>query len=121
MNLAARRTLYWTPRVISIVFAVFISLFALDVFQGHAAPAQVALALAMHLVPTALVVVALVIAWRWEWVGAVLYFGLAVLYVVVMHERARWDWYLLIAGPAVLVGVLFLLGWLFRRELRART
>jgi hypothetical protein len=120
MNPVARRTLYWAPRVLSILFAVFISLFALDVFGEHYRPAQLVVALAMHLIPIALVVVALVIAWRWEWVGAVLYFGLAVLYYVTMHTRARWDWYLIIAGPLVLVGLLFLLGWLKRGELRPR-
>jgi hypothetical protein len=120
MNLATRRTMFWAPRVLGILFALFISVFALDVFNEHYRPAQLAVALAMHLIPTALAVVALVIAWRWEWVGAVLFFGLAVLYWLTMHTRAHWDWYLAIAGPLVLVGLLFLFGWIHRRELRAR-
>ena len=46
--------LYWAPRILSIIFAGFISLFALDVFnEGHSFW-ETLLALAVHLIPTAL-------------------------------------------------------------------
>jgi hypothetical protein len=121
MSPIARRLLFWTPRVLTILFAVFISVFALDVFGEHYSPGQLLVALGMHLIPTALIVVALLVAWRWEWVGAVLFFGLGVLYIVTVHDRASWDWYLFIAGPLFLVGLLFLLNWRYRAELRRRT
>jgi hypothetical protein len=36
MNESKRRMLFWTPRLLSILFAIFISLFALDVFgEGY--------------------------------------------------------------------------------------
>jgi hypothetical protein len=121
MSPVARRWLFWTPRVLTILFAVFISLFAMDVFEGHQPLGQVLLALAMHLIPTGLVLLSLAIAWRWEWVGAVLFFGLGVAYIVTVRGRAQWDWYLFIAGPLFLVGLLFLLNWRHRAELRQRT
>jgi len=114
---AARRWLYWSPRLLGILFAVFVSVFALDVFNEHDSPGQLIVALGMHMIPTALVVLVLIVAWRWEWVGAVLCFGLGVLYVVTMHSRAHWDWYVVIVGPLVLVGLLFLLNWRYRAEL----
>jgi hypothetical protein len=116
----ARRFLFWTPRVIGIALALFISVFALDVFDEHYRLPQLLVALGMHLIPTALVVVALIVAWRWEWVGAVLFFGLGVAYIVSMWGRFSWDVYALIAGPAFLVGLLFLAGWRYRAELRGR-
>ena len=33
-------------------------------------------ALAMHRIPTGLILITLAVAWRWEWVGAVLFRGL---------------------------------------------
>jgi hypothetical protein len=120
MSPAARRWLYWTPRALTLLFAVFISIFALDVFNEHYRLPQLLVALGMHLVPTALVLAALAVAWRWEWVGAVLFLGLGALYIVTMHSRAHWDWYLVIAGPLFLVGALFLFGWRHRAELRRR-
>ena len=36
MNNKWKRVLYWTPRVLGILFALFISIFALDVFgEGY--------------------------------------------------------------------------------------
>lgn len=72
----------------------------------------------MHLIPSFIVVIALVVAWRWEWVGAVLFFGLAVFYVVMAWGRFPFGTYLAISGPLGLIGVLFLLNWRYRCELR---
>ena len=121
MSPIARRLLFWTPRVLGIAFALFISIFAMDVFGEHYSLPQLLVALGMHLIPTGLIAVALIVAWRWEWVGAVLFFGLGVAYIVTVHERAPWDWYVFIAGPAFLMGLLFLLNWRYRAELRRRT
>jgi glucose-6-phosphate-specific signal transduction histidine kinase len=118
---AARRWLFWTPRILTILFAAFISIFALDVFEGHPSLGQLLVALGMHLIPTAVLLVTLALAWRWEWVGALVYSALGVLYIVTMWGRFSWDVYALIAGPAFLLGLLFLLGWHYRTELRAHT
>jgi len=120
MSPVVRRLLFWTPRVLGIAFAAFISIFAMDVFTAHYSLPQLLVALGMHLIPTALVVVALIVAWRWEWVGAALFFGLGVAYIVTMWGRFPLNVYFAIAGPAFLMGLLFLLGWIYRKELRAR-
>jgi hypothetical protein len=41
------------------------------------------------------------------------------LYLVIATGRLHWSAYALIAGPLFLVGVLFLLNWRFRAELRS--
>lgn len=79
MNNSINRLVYWTPRIMGIPFAAFISLFALDVFEDGFQGFQTILALLIHLLPTTgLVVLALIISWRWEWVGALLFSGLGV-------------------------------------------
>jgi len=94
------------------------SVFALDVFDGHHGFWQTAFALAMHLIPTAIVLLFLLLAWRWEWTGAVFFTALAVLYLVAFPGRVHWSAYALISGPLFLLGMLFLLNWVFRAELR---
>jgi hypothetical protein len=65
--------LFWSPRVLSILFTAFVSVFALDVFgEGHGFW-QTCLALLMHLVPSALLLAALLVAWRHQCVGAILF------------------------------------------------
>jgi hypothetical protein len=72
----------------------------------------------MHLIPTWIILILLVLAWRWEWVGAVGFIALAALYVIVAWAPGRWSWYLYISGPLLLIGLLFLAGWL--RKARSR-
>lgn len=114
MKTTADRVLLWTPRVLALLFAAFISLFALDVFDGQHGFWQTALALAMHLIPTAVVLVFAALAWRWAWIGAIAFPALGTFYIATAWGRFPWLTYLIIAGPLVLVGVLFLLSWLRR-------
>jgi hypothetical protein len=112
-----KHTLFWSPRVLSILFVLFISLFALDVFsEGHGFW-QTMLALLIHLIPTGIIIVAIVIAWRREWIGAVLFIacGLSYLFTNLRHV----SWILTISGPLLFIGVLFLLSWLYRKDPRA--
>jgi energy-coupling factor transporter transmembrane protein EcfT len=89
-------------------------MFALDVFSEDSGFWQTIVALLIHLIPTFIVVIALLIGWRWEWVGSVLFGALALFYVVWMWGRFPLVTYLSISGPLALVGVLFLLNWIYR-------
>jgi hypothetical protein len=120
MSTNTRRALFWAPRILSILFALFLSLFALDVFgEGHSFWETV-LALLIHLIPVYIVVIVLVVAWRWEWVGAVLFPALGIFYIVWMWGRFPVVTYVSMSGPLFLIGVLFLLNWIYREELRTR-
>ena len=126
MTQLSKRALFWTPRALSIVFIAFLSIFALDVFDEHLGLWRTVLALTMHLIPSFVLVAALVLAWRWEWIGAALYAGAGLLYVgwVVSLSRpvppaVRLIWVLTIAGPAFVIDGLFLANWLKRGDIRA--
>jgi len=69
MRRPVRRLLFWTPRVALLLFAAFLSIFALDVFGAGYGFWETALALLMHLIPMWIMLGALALAWRWEWVG----------------------------------------------------
>ena len=118
MKRPVKRLLFWTPRILCILFAVFVSLFALDVFGEGYGFWGTMLALLMHLIPTFVILIVLAISWRWEWVGGIMFIALGVLYLVMSWGRFHWSAYLLISGPLFLVGVLFLINWLYRAELR---
>lgn len=105
--------LFWAPRILAILFAVFVSLFALDVFTEGRGIGETILALLMHLIPTYLVVICLIIAWRREWTGAILFVCLAVLFQVI-SRGAGW----ILSAPLMVIAVLFASGRLFRARPR---
>jgi hypothetical protein len=120
MNPTVKRALFWTPRVLCILFAIFISLFALDVFGQGYGFWETLWALLMHLLPTILLLVALAIAWRWAWLGGVLFLALGAGYLLLAGSRVDWSADLfIIAGPLFLVGLLFLASWWVGRADRA--
>ena len=106
MNSNTKRWLYWLPRVLSILFALFISLLALDVFGEGYNFWETLVALFMHLIPTFILVAVLAIAWRWERVGAALFLALAIIYLVLTDGRM-----LTIPIPLIIFSLLFLVSW----------
>ena len=109
------KIIFWLPRVLSIVFILFVSLFALDVFSSYSGLAVI-VPLFMHLIPSFVLAVALAIAWTRDWFGAFVYLGFAVWYVLSAGVDRPWSWYLAIAAPAAIIGTFFLTGWLQKRR-----
>jgi hypothetical protein len=120
MNRITKQTLFWFPRVLCILFALFTSIFALDVFSEHSGIWNILVALVMHLIPTFIIVIVLIISWRWEWIGAIIFIILSLFYVVWTWGRFPLVTYLTIAGPLFLIGVLFLLNWVYKSELKTK-
>jgi len=119
MNKSLQQFLYWTPRIAGILFILFLSLFALDVFEMGLGFWGTLLALFMHLIPSLVLTAGVILGWRWEWVGAALFMGWAAWYVVSARGFG-WSVYLLIAGIPTIIGLLFLAGWVWRGSIRAR-
>jgi len=118
MKTNLKSILRWTPRVLCLLFAAFISLFAFDVIGESRGFWPTALALLMHLIPTGILLVLLAVSWRWEWVGGVLFPALGIFYLVTFRGRFHWSAYMAIAGPLLLVGALFLLSWRQRKNMQ---
>ena len=117
-----KNLLYWTPRVLVILFTAFISLFALDVFAEGYTFWETLVALFMHLIPSFLLIIALVVAWRWERVGGLLFIGLGILFLFWFGGRGDQDvvenWFATLFMPGVmfLTGILFLADQYYRSQ-----
>jgi hypothetical protein len=108
MTKTSQTFLLWAPRIGGLLVAVFLGLFALDAFNETSVVAAFA-AFTIHLIPSLLVLTVVAVAWKFEWIGAIAFLGLAVLYAMMV--RGRMDWMIAISGPLALVGVLFLVSW----------
>ncbi|MBN2567768.1 hypothetical protein JXB02_06830 [Candidatus Woesearchaeota archaeon] len=97
----ARGTLWWLPRVLGILYILFISLFAFDV-------PILSIGFLMHMLPSLLLVVALVIGWRWPIVGGWIFLMMGIAFVFFFNTYRQILSLLLISGPPIVLGVLFL-------------
>lgn len=118
MNKTTKQILYWAPRMLGILFVIFLSIFAFDVFDGQYSVWQTVLALFMHLIPSIILALAVALAWRWEWIGTLVFAGWAVLYIAIARGFPV-SVYVIVAGIPFLIGILFLVDWMYRKELRA--
>ncbi len=105
-----KKILYWSPRIITILFIIFISLFALDVFSERYGFFDTIVALLIHLIPTYILITALLTAWRWPIVGGFIFIILGIFYIVWVWNKQPIIAYFLISGPAFLIGLLFIIG-----------
>lgn len=102
--------LLWTARILGIALSLFLSLFALDAFKSGQPLVRSLADYAVHLLPAAIVFAIVVASWHKPWIGGVAFVSLAAAYAISVSFRL--DWTLVIAGPLLLIGVLFL--WIWR-------
>ena len=116
MNHPVKQTLHWTPRILGILFVLFLSIFALDVFDEGQGFWKTLLALLMHLIPSIVLAIVVALAWRWEWIGFLAFAGWSIFYIATVQNFPI-SVYLIIAGIPFLIGTLFLVDWIYRKQL----
>lgn len=102
-------------RITAIVFALFLSIFALDVFEPGVPIGQVLTALGMHLLPTMAIILFLWIAWKAPLIGGSLFILVGIVYIIQAGGQAFLT-YLLIAGIPILIGLSFIFGHLQSKQ-----
>jgi len=90
----------------------------LDVFSMHFGLWRTLMALLIHLIPTAAIIVILMLSWRWEWIGGLVFINAGIVYIIMTPSHPTW--WLPIAGPLFLISVLFFVGWFYRKEIKAK-
>ncbi len=114
------KLLVWTPRVLAILYAAFISLFALDVWEMPGSFLQRLGGFLIHLVPTYFIIAATILAWKRPFAGGVVFLSMGAAFTL-FFGWAEMETFLLMAGPLFLIGLLFILeGWLDQPTLRPR-
>lgn len=108
-----KKIIYWTPRILSLLFVAFISVFSLDVFSQFQG-VQALIAFFIHLLPSFLLLAFVALAWKYGLIGAVAFIGFSAFYTFQAIEHPFWI--LLIAGPSFIVGLLYFWDWHLKRK-----
>ncbi len=117
----ANRFIYWTPRILGILFVLFLMLFSLDVFEPKRTVGEIAIGLFMHNIPALILLSLLIVSWKHELVGAISFTLGGLLYILLLATNAHFQWYMLswvvaISGPAFIIGGLFAHQWLKKKR-----
>jgi len=121
MKKVINRFVCWAPRILAILFLLYLAMFSLDIFDANYDFWGTVLGLFMHNIPVLVLLIVLIIAWKYELVGGIVFILAGLLYIIVTIGRVdEWyialSWSLTIAGPAFLIGILFLLNRYKKRK-----
>ena len=117
--------IHWTPRVICILAIIFISMFAADAFAQGLTFWQQIEGFLMHLIPSYILIALLIVAWKWEFIGGIIFtiigVGLSPLLFIFNYQRNHSiGWSLLVIAtitlPFVIVGILFIVSHYKKRK-----
>lgn len=111
------KVIHWLPRILCILAILFISMFALDAFDPELNFWRQIGDFLLHMIPSFVLIIVLIIAWKREFIGGILFtiIGVAFTPFIYFHNynmnQSVWLSLLiilLITMPFVLVGILFM-------------
>ncbi len=118
--------IHWLPRIICILAILFVSMFALDSFSPGLTIGQQLGAFMMHLIPSFVLLAFLVVAWKWELIGGIIFtligVGLSPFIFLLNHNRNHFSVgasigvVLAINLPFVIVGILFITSHFLKKK-----
>ena len=119
------RIFHWLPRIICILAILFVSMFAADAFAPGLTICQQLVAFFMHLIPSFVLIAALVVAWNCELVGGIVFMviglGLSPFVFNLNYNRnhsvgTSLGIIAMITFPFIVVGILFLVSHFLKKR-----
>jgi len=111
---------FWIPRILGILFILFLALMSLDIFDGNYGFWGTILGLFIHNIPALILLIILIISWKHELVGAIGFILAGMVYIAILlingFRTYMLLWVLQISGIAFLIGILFYIGWKKKRK-----
>lgn len=113
--------IYWTPRILSIIFVAFLALMSLDVFDMGLGFWQTPGALFMHSIPALILLIVIMISWKYEIVGGIVFILAGLLYIFLAVRGTdnlgmALAWSAQISGMAFIIGGFFLANWWIKKR-----
>ena len=119
------KIIHWTPRILCILAILFLSMFALDSFDSRMTVWQQIQAFLMHLIPSFILIIFLIVAWKWELIGGLILIILALGFIPMIYTHnyqmnhsvgMSLGIILMINGPFILTGCLFVLSHYLKKK-----
>lgn len=96
---------------LGVLYAVALLIFAADVFNHEQNIAQTFYDILLHLLPTAVILLIVFVAYNRPLIGAIIYLVLGLIYIITGWASMHWTAHVLIAGPLLLLSALYITAW----------
>ena len=122
------RIIHWAPRILCILAILFLGLFALDSFDPKYTFWQQLQGFFIHLIPNFILIIFLIIAWKWELIGGLIFMAVGLGFTPFIfsgnyeHNHSFWvslSIVLAITFPFILTGALFILSHFLKKKNQA--
>jgi hypothetical protein len=103
-----KNILLWSPRILAVLAILFMMMFSLDCFGPEYSFKEKMICLLMHNIPALIIAGVLVLAWKWELIGGILFILVSIAGAIYFNGFGS-NWGVLpIMAPFLIVGILFL-------------
>ncbi|MFQ5446858.1 MAG: hypothetical protein ACE5FF_07990 [Saprospiraceae bacterium] len=103
------RLLTWIPRILAVLYILVISSFAMDAFTGEPDFGEQLQAFLLHLIPSFLTVLSLVVAWQYRILGGILFLVLGLAFTIYFGTWHSVFTFLIVSLPLLVTGILFIM------------
>ena len=117
--------IYWLPRILCILAILFVSMFALDAFDPKLTIWQQIGGFIIHLIPSFILTLFLIIAWKWEVVGGIIFALVGIVFTPFIYSHnyqmnhsvgMSLGIILMITFPFIVVGGLFITSYRMKKK-----
>jgi len=124
------KVFHWLPRIVCILAILFVSAFALDSFAPGLTIWQQLGSFFMNLIPSFALTAFLIIAWKWELTGAIIFIITGIILSILVYSKnynrihsvgKSLAIVAIIAIPFIIAGILFLISYLLKKKNYAET
>lgn len=106
-------TIRWISRITTIIFILFLSMFAFDVFGEAGGFWRTTAAFLIHMIPSFVMIAVLALSWKRPLVGGIVFMAIAVSYLFWSSGSRT---YAIISVPLFVIAALFILNWVVERS-----
>jgi hypothetical protein len=110
--------LFWIPRILVILFALFTMIFSFDVFGEKAPWYTIALGFIIHNIPFIVLMLLLWISWKHPSIGSIVFFLVMIPFALIVRTFGHFMTLVYFLGPPFLIGVLFLFDYFQQMKYR---
>lgn len=108
----SKKMMFLAPRILSILFIVFLMLFSLDVFEIEDVWYNLLLGFLMHNIPAFILIIILIFSWKKPIIGTFMFTLAGIFYAVFVFIKSGFEGIgsvLTLSLPSMIIGLLFLL------------